>query len=231
MFGIEGATPTAKFIVNKSIKGDILPGSVVDIKYQDVVSSLDDPIGPGFQGHSPKPKVSENWKVFVDRYGSNTFKVVPPNGWWPSENVECWLETSARPILERHEHGNYASASTGTWSNTITIYSDGTVYLTEKSEFFPEENTLIATLSPEALDDIKGTIHLIEPGIINFSNNPVCSNTQFVEYHAKKYDFQFQTILFAQANECSEGYVEYDYPTELSELKKILDSFSYFLQD
>lgn len=229
---------TAIFKVNNSIKGDIAPGSVIDIKYEGIVQSPEDGFFTDFQGHDPKPKISERWKVFADRNSSQlsnglyVLKVVPPNGWWPSENVECWSDTSPKPILEREQSGRSDDDPSFSyeWSNFVTLYSDGKVYLTEKSDLFPEERKLIATLSPEALDSIKYDIYVIDPGSIHVFPDPICSNRGIMNYRVMKYDFQFQSILFARFNECGTAYVEHDDYGDLVKLKEILDGFSEFFQ-
>jgi hypothetical protein len=224
---------TAKFRVNESIKGDIASGTIIDIKYESVIRSSNDDFGPDFQGHSPKPKVFENWKVFVDRYGNDTFMVAPPNGWWPSENVSCWLDTLPKPILERREHRTYAFIDQpDTFRRLVTIYSDGSVYLKQESDFFPGKTWLIGTLSPEVLSSVEYTVSSIEPSANNtFSTNPNCLQSGFIEYRVLKYDFQFKSIQFAQSDSCGEGYIENDDDSDLNKLKKILDGFSNFFQD
>lgn len=227
---------TAIFKVNNSIKGDIAPGSVIDIKYEGIVQSPEDGFFTDFQGHEPKPEISKRWKVFADRNSSQlsnglyVLKVVAPNGWWPEENVECWSDTSAKPILERHAQSHYDSpvVDGGTWSRTVTIYSDGKVYSTEKLNYFPEEVSLIATLSPEALDYIKSIIYIIEQGFIRVPTDTTCSNSVVTNYRAMKYDFEFQSILFARFDQCGEAYVEHENYSELIRLKRILDAFAEF---
>lgn len=229
---------TAIFQVNNSIKGDIAPGSVIDIKYEGIVQSPEDGFFTDFQGHDPKPKISERWKVFADRNSSQlsnglyVLKVVPPNGWWPSENVECWSDTSPKPILEREQNGRSDDDPPFSfkWSNIVTVYSDGKVYLTEKSDLFPEERKLIATLSPEALDSIKHDIYPIENGYIPVFIDTTCSNSEVTNYRAMKYDFQFQSILFARLNECGQAYTEHNDHSDLAKLKRMLDAFSEFFQ-
>jgi hypothetical protein len=225
---------TARFIVNKSIKGNIEPDSIIYIKYKDVFHSAEDNFGPSFQGHDPKPKASENWKIFVDRHGANTFIVAPPNGWWPSENVECWLDTSAKPILERNheEIWNLIDNITYVRSYTITVYSDGAVYSTVKSEYEPGKKKLLATLSPEALSDITYIIAAMEPGNISFSEDATCVDPELINYRVIKSDFIFESFLFAQANECKKGYLESDDDVEdLLRIQKILDGFSSFFDN
>jgi len=81
---------TAKVRVNKSITGNLRPGAIINLQYQSVVHHPDDPFWPDFQGHNPQPKLYENWKVFFDKRGEDTFYVAPPNGWWLQQNEKCW---------------------------------------------------------------------------------------------------------------------------------------------
>jgi hypothetical protein len=106
------------------------------------------------------------------------------------------------------------------------------VYSTVKSEYEPEEKTLLATLSPQALSDITHIVPAMEPGYISFSEDTSCVNTGLIDYRVIKSDFRFESFLFAQANECKKGYLDtYDDVEDLLKIQKILDGFSSFFHD